>query len=212
MTKRALRELDSTRRNVYDSKDSNENIKKAAVLYLQLPVTDDMGNQITWTQSDLDALRLTDYESNVEGAVGPQIKTFIDAMSIELTAGPSYYAKSSSSAITITRDGTTYNAKLIAYNYIVKWSTTEAGYDANDCAVLTTKNRIEYVLPMRADYYEGVDAGSEHIPGSNSAVITYAAIYYDDDTDDIEAQWIESDNYVAYTHDLQPTVPNSGEG
>ena len=75
------------------------------------------------------------------------------------------------------------NYKVISYNYNAAWT------DSTDSstAVLTNKNRLQFSLPMKAEYYEG---------GSNSAIIAYAAIYYDGEG------WILSDNYVPYIYNL----------
>ena len=65
---------------------------------------------------------------------------------------------------------------------------------------LTSKNRVQFVLPMNYKYYT---ADSEGKPGAYQYMIAFGAIQYDSDGNDTvsDSDWIISDNYVSFAHD-----------
>ena len=89
-------------------------------------------------------------------------------------------------------------AKYIDYTYDV--STT----GGTNKAVLTNKNRTQFVLGMKEADYEA--------EGKYSAVVVFGAMNYDSDGDGVTdaGEWIVSDNYVSYITN-QP-ANNGGEG
>ena len=167
----------NTQVNVYGAEDSDKNINKVAAIYLQLPVKDSQGKIISWTQSMIDSLGLTNYTT--EGTLGYKIDQYVKNLSHEESA-----AVNLRGTLTFTLDKVNISDyKVISYNYTTTWEDTTDSKKA----VLTNKNRLQFSLPMKAEYYEG---------GSNSAIIAYAAIYYEG------KDWILSDNYIPYIYNL----------
>ena len=167
----------NTQVNVYGANDTDTNIQKVAAIYLQLPVKDNNNKVIAWTQSMIDNLGLSDYSN--QNSLGYKIDQYVKSLSSESNAD----VRSADTLVFTLENVNIENYKVISYNYNAAWT------DSTDSstAVLTNKNRLQFSLPMKAEYYEG---------GSNSAIIAYAAIYYNGEG------WILSDNYVPYIYNL----------
>lgn len=176
----------NTQVNVYGADDTDKNITKIAAVYLQLPVKDSQGKIISWTQTMVDSLGLSDYTT--EGTMGCNIYNYVQNLPADKSADVR-----SGGTVTFTLSNVNISDyKVISYNYNTSWEDTSD----SSAAVLTNKNRLQFALPMKAEYYEG---------GSNSAIIAYAAINYSG------KGWILSDNCVPYIYNLADVNPSAPE-
>ena len=174
----------NTMLNVYNAVDSDPNIKQVSAIYVRLPstisITDTEHNKIItrpFVETDLTDELLSDIRTELE--------TQIDAKMLDRN-----FSSDSVVKIVEVKDlACSANGKFISYTYNV-------GASEDPYVVLTNKNRTQFVLPMTASLYEG---------GSNCAVLSFAAINYDVDTDyntnGIETdEWKLSDNCIKFIY------------
>lgn len=189
---------DPSSENYLNPKDKDENIKKVSAIYVQLPVKDSNGEQIIWNSDNLAALKL---DSPTEDGIGKAVRDYLN--SLDLTSNE--VKNSDTLTVTVTIDNVTINTeKIISYTYGVTFDSDDT--DTNT-TMLTNKNRVQFTLPMKAELYYGTG----DVAGSNSAIIAYAAIYYDTtDSDTNDGNWIVSENHAEF---IAPVVAgNSSSG
>ena len=172
---------------------SDTNIKQYSAIIVKLPVVDADGNKITWDSAKLAELEQADVYNEVEG-VPTLTEDNTDLRSVlmsHLNSITNSEAVNGRGSFVIRIDDLKLNKKggINSFTYDVKWETGNA---TSTQVKLTNKNRIMFTLPMRADLYQG---------GSNSALMSYAAIYYDTtDNNTNDGQWILSDNFVPFVY------------
>lgn len=188
-----------------DFQKSDTNIKQYSAIIIKLPVVDADGNAIQWTPERLAELEEADvYEPVIDEETGEQVideetgegKTVLtedntdlrSAITAHLNSITNSAAVNGRGSFVIRIDDLKFNRKggINSFTYDVKW---EDGDATSTEVKLTNKNRIMFTLPMKAELYQG---------GANSALMSYAAIYYDDGEND--AHWILSDNYVPFVY------------
>lgn len=204
-------DTDANSENYLNPKDKDDSIKKVSAIYVQLPVKDSDGNKIMWNSDNLAALKL---DSTTEG-IGKAVRDYL--VSSDFTSNTEV-KNSDTLTITIDVSSVTFGVettstenqvgygevteKIISYTYDVTFDSDDI--DANT-TMLTNKNRVQFTLPMKAELYYGTG----DVAGSNSAIIAYAAIYYDTtDNDTADGSWIVSENHAEF---IAPVVAgNSG--
>lgn len=144
--------------------DSDPKIQNISTIYVQLPVKDSDQNTIKWTSDMIDDLGLKEKIEN-------HIKT------TPLVNGTSSWTE------TLT-DG---SGKVITFTYSVTFDSSKID---STTTMLTNKNRVQFTLPMKAEYYYGENGD----PGVNSAIVSFGAMKYN-------GQWVVSDNYAAFIAD-----------
>jgi len=196
--------IDTETRNPIDSDD---NIKKVSAIYVQLPVKDSDGNKITWYTSNprneenkkynLEALGVDNHET--DGALGREILDYLNSPDFKNNT-----AVKDSGTLTVTITDPDIDSKVISYTYSVTFTSGQDGIDYSSTTVLTNKNRVQFTLPMKADLYYGTeDSNGTKVAGSNSAIIAYAAIYYDKtDNNEDDGEWILSENHAEFIADV----------
>ena len=196
--------------------DSDDKITKVSSIYVQLPTRTEEGTAIKWTPEMLASLGLDTFSSVENGkTVKDMVNDYIHSDEFTKTDTPK-----GKTAVTIkvkvngAEEETEFGKTIITYTYEVV-----EGTPSDDQINLTNKNRIQFTLPMRAEYYNGITAEVDNetvvIPGSNSAIIAYAAILYDTAAEnaDPNLEWILSDNHAEFINDvcLPSIAPKDGE-
>lgn len=184
----------NTQMNVFypgDFIDSDERIEQYSAIIIKLPVVDSNGEKLIWTSALLDELENYDSETkkgtNLRSIILNHLNDITDSTKINGSA---------SFVIDITNVNVNKKGGINSFTYDVTWEDDDA---SSKEVKLTNKNRIMFTLPMKASQYEG---------GSNSALMSYAAIYYDtseyDENGELigdkTGQWILSENYVPFVH------------
>lgn len=189
-----LKVRENTLLNVYypgDFVDEDQGIKRYCAIIVKLPVVDTSGNAIEWKTADLETM-----QPGLRAAIQDKLDNDI--------GDSGHYRENGSYDITKLSLTVEVNKKagINCFTYDVKWDSEDSA--TSNQITLTNKNRVMFTFPMKASLYEG---------GSNAALLSYAAIYYDltDETNTdahpytydestVNAKWILSDNYVPFIY------------
>lgn len=154
----------NTELNVYNSEDNNSNIKRTAVIYVQLPITSEHTTQY-WK----DQFVYTDLGDKIQENITTNLNN-------GFTTGQVSYKNQSITwnVVENVTETASVNEVAIGYN---NSSNGDYAFELNN------KNRGHYTLNLTNSLWEENAA--------NSAMLAYAAIYYDNDG---TAAWIVSDN------------------
>ena len=189
-----LKVRENTLLNVYypgNFVDEDKGIKRYCAIIVKLPVVDTSGAEINWKTNDLEAM-----QTGLRAAIQDKLDNDI--------GDSGHYRENGSYDITKLSLTVEVNKKagINCFTYDVKWDSE--GSATSNQITLTNKNRVMFTFPMKASLYEG---------GSNAALLSYAAIYYDltdttngdansynDGENTVNAKWILSDNYVPFIY------------